>query len=127
MYKYLAQARNISKRPTPTFSLFRMSSSTAQSAGPVEAKGKQELLAIEEPPADSDGTTQITVGGEGVTLDVMGPMVLNADGTISRVTNWQEMTEYEQATTKRVLVKRNAERRKALLERGVVPGQTVSG
>jgi len=106
-----------------------MSSTTtnnSQAADSTETKSQQAPLAIEGPSANSDRTTQITVGGEAVKLDAMGPMVINADGTISRINNWHEMTEHEQASTKRLLVKRNESRRKALLEKGVVAGQIIS-
>jgi len=129
MYRYLPLARHISKRPTTTYPSLRMSSTTtdnSQVASSTETKSQQAPLAIEGPSTDSDRTTQITVDGEAVKLDAMGPMVINADGTISRINNWHEMTEHEQATTKRLLVKRNEMRRKILLEKGVVAGQTIS-
>jgi predicted Fe-S protein YdhL (DUF1289 family) len=37
-------------------------------------------------------------------------MVVNADGTLSRITNWEKMTEIEQKNTIRILAKRNKER-----------------
>ena len=48
-------------------------------------------------------------------MDALGPMVLNHDGTISRITNWDTLSAHEQATTFRLIAKRNAER-KAKLE-----------
>ena len=41
---------------------------------------------------------------------------MNKDGSMSRITNWHEMTEPEQAATLRFVAKRNAKRRKALLK-----------
>ena len=130
MYRYMPLVRHISKRPILGYTRFRMSSTTSkdpQLAGSTETKSPQAPLAIEGPSTDSDRTTKITVDGEAVKLDAMGPMVINADGTISRINNWHEMTEHEQATTTRLLIKRNEARRKALLEKGVVAGQTISG
>ena len=41
-------------------------------------------------------------------------MVLNVNGTISRITNWALLSPQEQATTFRLIAKRNEERRKVL-------------
>ena len=43
-------------------------------------------------------------------VNALGPMVVNTDGTFSRITNWGEMGEAERARTVRVLAKRNAQR-----------------
>ncbi|KAF9444949.1 hypothetical protein P691DRAFT_619346, partial [Macrolepiota fuliginosa MF-IS2] len=53
-------------------------------------------------------TTQIVVDGTAVELvDELGPMVVNTDGTLSRIANWPEMTPDERARIVRVLGKRN--------------------
>ena len=53
-------------------------------------------------------------GGSSVTLDHLGPMVVNVDGTLSRIGNWAQMTEIERKNTLRVLGKRNKQRLDAL-------------
>lgn len=40
-------------------------------------------------------------------LDALGPLVVNQDGTLSRIANWEQMTEIERRNTLRVLGKRN--------------------
>ena len=50
--------------------------------------------------------------GAPVKLDHWGPIVLNMDGSMSRITNWQEMTQEEQTRTLRVVAKRNQARQK---------------
>ncbi|CEL02503.1 hypothetical protein ASPCAL03672 [Aspergillus calidoustus] len=71
------------------------------------------LLAL--PPSEStDPTHQLDVNGGGVKLDHLGPLVVNADGTLSRISNWAQMTEIERRNTLRVLGKRNKERMDAL-------------
>jgi len=58
-------------------------------------------------PAPSDAATQLQVG-ETVSLeDRLGPLVVNADGSLSRIANWENMTEAEKANTIRVLGRRN--------------------
>ncbi|PVI01042.1 hypothetical protein DM02DRAFT_490550, partial [Periconia macrospinosa] len=49
-----------------------------------------------------------------VKLDHLGPMVVNRDGTLSRIGNWAEMTEIERRNTLRVLGKRNQLRMDAI-------------
>ncbi|KAL1511252.1 hypothetical protein AB1Y20_006061 [Prymnesium parvum] len=58
----------------------------------------------------------IEINGETVTLDELGPIVLKEDGRLGRLSNWHEMTEHEQAATLKFVAKRNATRRKALLQ-----------
>lgn len=43
-----------------------------------------------------------------------GPIVINADGTLGRVSNWETMTEVEQASAFRLLCARNRRRVEAL-------------
>ena len=53
------------------------------------------LLAL---PAPEDVNRAITLDvstGEAVTLDAMGPVVVNSDGSLSRITNWERMEEAE--------------------------------
>ena len=77
-----------------------------------------ELLAVadEAPSSDplalpaSDGAQSVAVGGEAVAMEELGPIVINTDGTTSRITNWHEMTPAEQEKTRRVIVARNAKR-----------------
>ena len=68
------------------------------------------------PPRESDaaaagegeaGNTRLEVGGEGVRLDHLGPLVVHQDGTVSRIANWAEMTDIERKNTLRILGKRN--------------------
>ena len=48
--------------------------------------------------------------------DELGPVVLNVDGTISRIKNWHNLTKTEQDKIKIRIGKRNAKRRAALLQ-----------
>ena len=51
------------------------------------------------------GTTgaerSLVVNGETVTLDELGPIILQEDGRLGRLSNWHDMTEPEQAATLR--------------------------
>jgi len=59
-------------------------------------------------------------------LDHLGPMVVNQDGTISRIANWDQMSEIERKNTVRVLGKRNKTRLDALKMKEDEGGNTSS-
>ena len=61
-------------------------------------------------PASDGAAPRVAVGGEPVAMEELGPIVINTDGTTSRITNWPEMTPAEQEKTRRVIVARNAKR-----------------
>ncbi|GMK53502.1 hypothetical protein CspeluHIS016_0100880 [Cutaneotrichosporon spelunceum] len=75
-------------------------------------------LAIEDASKDTvdteDGVVTIDVDGTPVKLDKLGPMIINSDGTISRITTWAEMSEIERNRALRLMVKRNHMRLKKL-------------
>jgi hypothetical protein len=80
-------------------------------------------------PSNNESTTtkiDMSTGGSTVKLDHMGPLVVNKDGTLSRINNWGEMSEVERQNTLRVLGKRNMLRREALQAEGQ-EGTTVKG
>ena len=63
---------------------------------------------------DSTATIDMSTGGSTVKLDHMGPLVINKDGTLSRISNWGEMSDIERQNTLRILGKRNQLRRETL-------------
>lgn len=68
-------------------------------------------------PAPGQGTPislDVSGGGSTAKLSAMGPLVVNVDGTVSRITNWAEMTDAERETTFRMVGKRNQTRLAAL-------------
>ena len=69
----------------------------------------------------ASGVTSVELGKK-TPLGDLGPIVLNSDGTMSRIANWTQMTKAEQESTARVISARNA-KRKAALEREQVAQQ----
>ncbi|KAH6613321.1 hypothetical protein F5144DRAFT_661359 [Chaetomium tenue] len=63
------------------------------------------LPALPEP--EQGTTTTIHVNGQAVALDSLGPMVVNRDGTVSRIGNWHELSGIERQNTLRILGRRN--------------------
>eukprot|EP00912_Choanoflagellata_sp_UC4_P000771 UC4_evm1s485 len=55
----------------------------------------------------------VVVGGEAVHIDSLGPIIINTDGTVSRITNWMEMSDIEKNRALRMVSKRNKKRRTA--------------
>ncbi|PTB79159.1 hypothetical protein M440DRAFT_1327554 [Trichoderma longibrachiatum ATCC 18648] len=71
-------------------------------------------------PDDNVHTLDVSGSGSTVKLDALGPLVVNADGTMSRIANWDKMAPIERENTLRILGKRNQERLAALREaRGI--------
>ena len=59
-------------------------------------------------------------------MEELGPIIVNKDGTTSRVTNWADMSIDEQEKTQRMIMKRNEKRLKDLkakMERGELEGE----
>lgn len=59
----------------------------------------------------SAGAVQtLQVDGLPVKLDALGPMVINTDGTVSRIANWAQLSDVERERTLRLIAKRNKQR-----------------
>ena len=77
----------------------------------ASTEGSAEMNALPSQPTNS-GTSSRDWSQS--LRDELGPVVINEDGSMRRITNWHEMTEREQQNTLRVIGKRNAKRREAL-------------
>ena len=67
----------------------------------------------------ANNTPQIEVGAPTVALEHLGPIVINSDGTTSRISNWTTMSETEKEMAMRLIPKRNERRRAELLKKGI--------
>lgn len=73
------------------------------------------LPAPRERSADSPAPRTLDVrSGESFSLDALGPVVVNVDGTMARIGNWAQLTPAERAVTQRRIAARNNERLAAL-------------
>lgn len=98
----------------------------------IENKQNQEQEQNQPPLALPDTSTassesgapklDLSKDGGSVKLDHLGPMVVNTDGTMSRIANWELMSEMEKQKTIRVLGKRNKQRLEALEAKSAVEG-----
>ncbi|KAI9028230.1 hypothetical protein CLU79DRAFT_811315 [Phycomyces nitens] len=70
------------------------------------AKEDKPILAL---PASAEETVQVGVN-DTYKLSELGPVVVNENGTISRINNWHEMNDIERANVNRILLKRNKTR-----------------
>ncbi|KAG8927342.1 hypothetical protein FRC01_007629 [Tulasnella sp. 417] len=74
--------------------------------------GQQPLL----PGPDEAPVDDATLLSEEAQLERLGPIIVNSDGTLSRIDNWKDMTKAEKAMTLKRLRKRNEQRLKQLKE-----------
>ncbi|KAG6107068.1 hypothetical protein E4U14_004316 [Claviceps sp. LM454 group G7] len=102
--------------PPPAATRGSQSDPNAPTTTPTNSTNKPALL-----PSPSDGatTTTLDVSGEGSTvkLDHLGPLVVNTNGTMSRIGNWAQMSSIEKENTLRLLGKRNKQRLEVLKKR----------
>ena len=54
------------------------------------------------------------MNGEPIVLDNVGPVIINTDGSLSRISNWHEMCAVEQERALTMIAARNKRRRHAL-------------
>ncbi|CDS05845.1 hypothetical protein LRAMOSA08373 [Lichtheimia ramosa] len=64
------------------------------------------LLAL---PATAEETVKVDVNDK-YKLKELGPVVVNEDGSLSRINNWHDMAPIEKDNVNRILLKRNRER-----------------
>ncbi|KAG0324327.1 hypothetical protein BG004_003497 [Podila humilis] len=90
--------------------------STADQQQPKAPSSHSEkpILALPAPGDVDANTNQLEVNGKDIKLDALGPVVVNENGTMSRIDNWAEMTEIEKSNVRRILLKRNDLRLKSL-------------
>ncbi|CAK1358747.1 uncharacterized protein RHO25_002172 [Cercospora beticola] len=102
-----------------------MAAPSAPSAKPTPATDAPVLdengapLGLPAPATEDEATKlDLSSGADTVKLDHLGPLVVNKDGTLSRISNWEGMTEQEKKATLRILGKRNQLRTDALKAEG---------
>jgi hypothetical protein len=79
-----------------------------------DATTSKKPLALPEAPHSSTTQLDMSNGDASVKLDHLGPMVVNVDGTLSRISNWDKMADIEKENTLRIIKKRNQARLEAL-------------
>ncbi|KAI1106375.1 hypothetical protein F4804DRAFT_301068 [Jackrogersella minutella] len=112
---YTPRRRAMSSAPNPSASADPQEAATPARNGNEQQETPSHKTPLPLPAPEHDGDpTKLLVGGEGVKLDHLGPLVVNEDGTMSRIANWNEMAEIERQNTLRVLGRRNKLRLDAL-------------
>ncbi|KAG0738269.1 hypothetical protein G6F16_009397 [Rhizopus arrhizus] len=79
----------------------------------TSSESKKPILAL---PSTAEETISSVDINDTYKLKELGPVVVNEDGTISRINNWHEMTEIEKNNVNRILLKRNRQRLAKLKE-----------
>lgn len=62
-----------------------------------------------------------------IQLSELGAIIINSDGTMSKISNWHDLTKPEQVKALRVIAKRNAKRKKELTEVGAAQDKEQIG
>ncbi|CZT47596.1 uncharacterized protein RSE6_08177 [Rhynchosporium secalis] len=96
---------------TPNTLTSYSTTSAPESNSDTEAK---KPLALPSVPHNGTTTLDLSSGSTSVKLDHLGPMVVNVDGTLSRISNWDGMAQVERENTLRVIGRRNKVRLEAL-------------
>ena len=101
-----------------------MSTSPSSSSSSVAADDAAAAAPSDPPPlldappvlclpssSSSPGSSHRSVAlGEKLSFPDLGPIIVNVDGTTSRIANWHELSKHEQEVSLRRIAKRNAER-----------------
>ncbi|KAM6477828.1 hypothetical protein HDV62DRAFT_394818 [Trichoderma sp. SZMC 28011] len=106
-----------------------MNSPKDNSSSSTSSTESSSRNALPAPGSNNENVTTIDVSGSGTTvkLDALGPMVVNVDGTMSRISNWDKMADIEKENTLRIIGKRNQQRLAALRKaRGISEGSNDS-
>ena len=101
-----------------------MSSSSSSNIPPSSSSSEEKNSLLQLPPSlNENHEVPVLKMGEVYSLDYLGPIIINKDGTTRRIDNWDTLTEREQEATWRRIKKRNEERRKVLLEKQMMENQ----
>jgi hypothetical protein len=87
-------------------------SSDSQSQGATDTR-ENEIPALPTPAENGEPTRQLPLGST-VSMDHLGPIIVNTDGTTRRIANWNELTKSEQENAIRLISARNKRRIEAL-------------
>ncbi|KZP02237.1 hypothetical protein FIBSPDRAFT_99110 [Athelia psychrophila] len=111
---------------TATYLTCTLTTMSANAPLLLDEKPTNEVANSISPGAFQPGESKIVqVDGVSVRLDHLGPMVINLDGTVARISNWDAMSEAERLNTLRVLGRRNRGRVEELAKaQGVDSGVT---
>lgn len=91
----------------PVFILMSALSCTPGTTG--DGEGGSALPELPPASEDKSETRQLELGGS-LSMDELGPIIINPDGTTRRITNWDTLTTQEKKSSWRLISKRNKER-----------------
>lgn len=115
----LPQARRAFAPIASTFSTFPPTMSSSTSNRDAENAVDGQPLGLPSPPSKEEEAAMkldMSSGSDTIKLDHLGPLVVNKDGSLSRISNWEQMTAQEKKSTLKILGKRNQLRTDALKE-----------
>ncbi|KAI1506131.1 hypothetical protein F5X99DRAFT_125122 [Biscogniauxia marginata] len=131
-WRLISSSASLRMMSSVTNSNSSSSNPSSSSSPPATPHAEQPPQAQSSPlplpePSSRATATQIPVGGEGIKLDLLAPIVVNEDGTLGRVANWGEMAEFERDNLLRIIGKRNRTRMNALKARAAAEAELEAG
>ena len=79
-------------------------------SGTADVEAKMENASEAAPSVDDSSNI--------IRFDELGPIIINTDGSLQRIPNWNLLTEMEQAKALRLIAARNKKRLEKLREEG---------
>lgn len=120
---YTLRKMSTSSTPNPPFSSSEPKTTNTTTTKPLALPSS--TITSNSTSETPEATTSLNVNGDAVKLDHLGPVVVNQDGTLSRINNWVELSEIERKNTLRVLGKRNQARLERVREMAGQEGKDV--
>ena len=96
------------------FTIFRIDIAVVNMSNSTNSADTSSSSAPLGLPAPSDAPSSTNAPSNVIKMDHLGPMIVNSDGTISRISNWANMAEIEKERSLRLLAKRNNARMESL-------------
>ncbi|CAO3617369.1 unnamed protein product [Cunninghamella blakesleeana] len=111
LFLYIYMLRYLSKR-------YFSNTRNIMTNSPIEHK---PILAL---PSTAEETVEKVDVNDTYKLKELGPVVVNENGTLSRINNWREMTDIEKSNVNRILLKRNRARLEKLKAKAAAEEQS---
>lgn len=105
--------------------LIGSSTTTLEDEKEIEKKSTLLLPSLEDQQVSTDPTVRKLNIGEKVGMEELGPIIINPDGTTRRISNWNNLTDFEKERTWKRISARNRDRISNLQQKDTPSSQTA--
>ena len=102
-----------------------VSGQISKSSVEKEVEDSNDSIKLLPEPSTTEKSREIKLG-ETFRFEELGPIIINPDGTTRRITNWENLTKQEQASTYRLISARNKKRLEGLQRRSEEDAKTTT-